>query len=237
MKQLLIKFLVALVLVIFATLTMAPSFFTRRGGTVNVTLTGRTTIQTNLLINGSAGGTQVIGETNLLEALNQDGLLTLALGTNGYTYAGSNVVVQGGNLRLDGTGGTSAIDLFGNNGTLKLGNADGIYGSYGAYNNTGIALPLGAGIIFSDSTSSSYLAGLQASGYTTLKVSTVGTFNLYTNVIVSGTLTATNGVAISTNAYTADPTPISGLGRLVVSNYVLLFITPYKTNVVSNGEP
>jgi len=69
----------------------------------------------------------------------------------------------------------------------------------------------------------------------------IGTAAPTTNLCVNGeasasTMVSTNGFGSATNYTAGKFTPVSGQGRLVISNNVLYFVTASKTNVVISNE-
>lgn len=216
-------------------LTIAPGWgwFGSSSSTANVTLTGSTVIRTNLLVDST--GSATISPTNFFEAVWTNGMKSIVLNRNdGNVYVGSNIISRGQIVGFDGgTYSMQLSDVQGNNGVLSFARKDNAtaYGAVGSFILGGFAVKNTGGFYFASAGAAgdvlvnggSYVGG-------SIENPINGTILLSTNLIARGTITATNGVLVSTNYAAANMTPVPGFISLVGSNNVLYIVTTTTTN-------
>lgn len=183
------------------------------GSSGGATITNTATkISTNLLVTAVPSAT--IGGTNVLEVVNQNTNKVFVVNTNSYSYFGSNVVINSSNGRLELGNGTyapilSAGGVF--NSLVSMHRRDissQNYFSFGSSSLTGAGVQSDGGYYWSKDTDSDGGLGSGANRRARLESPADGTVLVGTNLIVRGTITATNGVA-SYRSNSIAPTTIT----------------------------
>lgn len=215
------------------------------------------------LTNYAAAGLGFVWSTNG-SATNTGNIQSATLNTTGSATIGttggaSSLVAASNTVVRWGTNSSSALTKFG--GIFATNNANGTYSFFGpaSAGDVSTAGNNGAGIQFfaAAGTQVAFVGDvelmLKSTGGTTLaagitsgsanRLATVGANRVgwaeltASNIVSTGTITATNAFLLPTNYVAANFTPVAGYVSIVASNGVLWKVTQLTTNLLSANTP